>query len=148
MPTFQVVDEFFFNLAGGGGTGFIDLPADTFKAVLTNTAPTKAGTNLLSGITQISSAGGYAAVTLAGVTLTETGAGTGIWQFTSNAFSWTASGAAFDPFRYMAIYDETPTSPADPVMGYLDHGSTVNLPDGATYTVTPGANGIFRATVA
>lgn len=147
MPGFQVVDEFVLNLAGGGGTGFIDLPADTFKAVLTNTAPTKAGTNLLSGITQISGAGGYAAATLSSVTFTETGAGSGIWEFDSAAFSWTASGAAFDTFRYVVIYDDTPTSPADPVIGYMDHGSAVNLPDGATYTVTPGANGIFRITV-
>lgn len=146
MATFQVVDEFANNLAGGGGTGFIDLAADTFKAVLTNSAPTKAGTNLLSGITQISAAGGYAAATLASVTYTETGAGTGIWEFDSAPFSWTASGAAFDTARYVVIYDDTPTSPADPVVGYADLGS-FTLADGSTLTVTPGANGIFRITV-
>lgn len=147
MATFQVVDEFVNNLGGGGGTGFIDFGADTFKAALTNSAPTKAGSNLLSGITQIGGTGGYAVVTLTGTALTETGAGTGIWEFDSAAFSWTASGAAFDAFRYVVIYDDTPTSPADPLLGYIDYGSTVNLADGATFTVTPGSNGIFRITV-
>lgn len=147
MATFQVVDEFVLNLAGGGGTGFLDLPADSFRAALTNTAPTKAGTNLLSGITQISGAGGYTTVALTGVTFTETGAGTGIWEFDSNPFSWTASGASFDAFRYVVIYDDTPASPADPVIGYADYGATVNLVSGATFTVTPGANGILRITV-
>lgn len=147
MATFQVVDEFANNLAGGGGTGFIDLPGDTFKAVLTNVAPTKAGTNLLAGITQITGAGGYAAVSLTGVGFTETGAGTGVWEFDSSPFAWTASGADFDTARYVVIYDDTPTSPADPVVGYLDYGTTFVVTNGATFTVTPGANGIFRVTV-
>ena len=144
MATFQVTDEFANYLAS---TKTIDLDADTFKAVLTNSAPTKAGTQVLADITQIAGTGGYAAATLSGVTFAETGAGTGIWQFTSSAFAWTASGADFATARYIAIYDDTPTSPADPVVGYLDYGSTFVVTNGNTFTVTPGANGIFRITV-
>lgn len=141
MATCQVVDEF----ANFMGKKRDDLSADTFKAVLTNTAPTKAGTQVLADITQIAGTGGYAAVTLSGVTWTETGAGSGIWQFTSSAFSWTASGADFATARYVVIYDDTSTN--DDVVGYIDYGTTFVLTNGNTFTVTPGANGIFRMTV-
>jgi len=141
MATFQVVDEF----ANFVGKKRDDLSADTFKAVLTNTAPTKAGTQVLADITQIAATGGYAAVTLSGVTWTETGAGTGIWAFTSSAFSWTASGADFATARYVAIYDDTSTN--DDVVGYVDYGTTFVVTNGSSFTVTPGGSGIFRMTV-
>jgi hypothetical protein len=140
LATFQVVDEF----ANFLGKKRDDLSADTFKAVLSNTAPTKAGTQVLADITQIAATGGYAAVTLTGVTWTETAGGSGIWAFTSAAFSWTASGADFATARYVGIYDDTSTN--DDVVGYLDIAS-FTLANGSTLTITPGANGIFRATV-
>lgn len=145
MATFQVVDEW-ANYIQTASTK-PDLDSDTFKAVLTNTAPTKAGTQVLLDITQIASTGGYAAVSLSGVTFAETGAGTGIWAFTSSAFSWTASGADFATARYVVIYDDTPTSPADPVVGFIDYGTTFVVTNGNSLTVTPGANGIYRTTV-
>src|SRR6187399_859979 len=140
MATFQVVDEFANHL----GQKLIDMDTDTWKAVLTNTAPTKAGTSVIGDITQIGGTGGYAPVTLSGVTYTETGSGTGIWEFDSSAFAWTASGAAFSTARYIAIYDDTSSN--DAVLGFLDAGS-FTLADGATLTVTPGSNGIARITV-
>jgi hypothetical protein len=144
MATFQVTDEWANYLSS---TKTIDVDADTFKAVLTNTAPTKAGSQVLADITQIAATGGYAAVTLTSVTFAETGAGTGIWQFSSAAFTWTASGADFATARYVAIYDDTPTSPLDPLVGYLDYGTTFVVTNGNSLTVTPGANGIYRTTV-
>lgn len=144
---FQVVDEWANYIAVSGGAAGVDVDGDTYKAVLSNTAPTKAGTQVLADITQIAGTGGYAAVTLSGVTFAETGAGTGIWQFSSSAFSWTASGADFATARYIIIYDDTPTTPADPVVGFLDYGSTFVVTNGNSLTVTPGANGIYRITV-
>lgn len=144
MATFQVTDEWANYLST---TKTIDMDADTFKAALTNTAPTKAGTQVIADITQIAATGGYAVVTLAGVTFAETAGGSGIWKFNCNAFAWTASGAAFANARYAVIYDDTPAGPVDPVVGYIDYGSSVALADGATWTWTPGANGIYLTTV-
>lgn len=141
MATFQVTDEF----ANYLGKKRDDLSADTLKAVLTLTAPTKAGSQVLADLTQIASTGGYAAVTLASVTWAETGAGTGIWQFSSAAFSFTASGANFASARYMAIYDDTSTN--DDLVGFLDYGTSFTVTDGNSITFTPGASGIFRVTV-
>lgn len=147
MSTFQVVDEFANYLSTAGGTAGPDLDADTFKAALTNVAPTKAGTQVLTDITQIAATGGYAAVTLTSVSFAETGGGTGIWAFTSAAFSFAASGADFATARYVVIYDDTATTPAKPVVGYVDYGTGFVVTNGNSLTVTPGANGIFRITV-
>ena len=107
MATFQVVDEFANYLAASGGAAGLDIDGDTYKAVLSNVAPTKAGTQILTDVTQIAGTGGYAAVTLTGITWAETGGGTGIWQFGSAAFSWTASGADFATARYVRLADES-----------------------------------------
>lgn len=147
MATFQVVDEIANYAFTSGGTAGPDFDADTFKAALCLTAPTKAGTQVIADITQIASTGGYAPVTLTSVTWAETGSGTGTWQFSSAAFSWTASGADFASARYIVVYDDTATTPAKPVVGYLDYGSSFTVTNGNSLTVTPGANGIFRVTV-
>jgi hypothetical protein len=144
MATFVPVDE----LAEYLGTAQIHNDSHTFKAVITNSAPNQATDTTLAGLTQIVGTGGYAAVTITGNAWTETGAGTGIWEFDCSPFAWTASGADFATGRYIYIYDDTPTSPvADPLIGYLDYGSTFVVTDGNTLTVTPGANGVWRLTV-
>lgn len=145
MATFVVTHEWANYMATASTKP--DLDSDTFKAVITNTSPSQASNQVLADLTQIAATGGYAAVTLSGVTFTETGAGTGIWAFTSSPFSWTASGADFATGRYIYIYDDTPTSPADPLVGYVDYGTTFVVTNGSTFTVTPGGNGIYRTTV-
>jgi hypothetical protein len=42
------------------------------------------------------------------------------------------------------IYNDTPTSPADPVIGFLDYGSSITITNGNTFTIDVGANGILR----
>ena len=139
MATFQVVDEF----ANYLGKKRDDLSADTFKAALCLTAPTKAGTQVLADVTQIAGTGGYAPVTLTSVTWTETGAGTGIWEFDSAAFSWTASGADFASARYVVIYNDTATS--DELIGWYDYGSDITLANGETLTIDfDGTNGLLQ----
>ena len=144
MATFVLFDEFIFNL----GAGNIDLDSHTFKAVLTNTAPTAATDDELADITQITQQFGYltGGVTLASVTWAETGAGTGIWQWSAADFSWTASGGTFGPFRYVPIYSDTSTG--DKLVGYLDYGSSIEITDGNSFTVDIGSSGIFQASEA
>jgi hypothetical protein len=141
MATFTAVYE----LGKYLGDATIDFDTHTFKGVITNTTPAQATNALLGDLTQIAATGGYAAVTLTGVTYAETGSGTGIWEFDAAPFSWTASGADFATGRYIYIYDDTATG--DPLVGYVDYGTTFVLTDGNTLTVTPGANGILRLTV-
>lgn len=142
MATFTFFDEFKKYL----GDGTIDLDTHTFKLMLTNTAPDPDNNTVRADITEISAGNGYTAggVTLGSVTWTETGAGSGIWQFTSADASWTASGGSIATARYFVMYDDTPTSPADPLVGYLDNGAGFTITVGNTVTADVGANGWFR----
>lgn len=55
----------------------------------------------------------------------------------------TASGAVAT-FRYVVIYNDTPTSPPDPLIAWYDHGSDVTLASGETYTIDfDGTNGFL-----
>jgi hypothetical protein len=46
----------------------------------------------------------------------------------------TASGAVAT-FRYVTLYNDTPTSPADPLMFFYDYGSDLTLANTETFTV-------------
>ena len=48
---------------------------------------------------------------------------------------FTATGGSIADFRYAVLYNDTPTSPADPLIGFFDYGSTVSLPTGETFTI-------------
>ena len=144
MATGIVFHEAMLNI----GNGAIDLDSHTFKAVLTNTAPTQGTDDELADITQIANGNGYTTggVTLTGVTYTESGAGTGIWVWTSADFSWTASGGDIATFRYVAIYSDTSTG--DKLMMYFDYGAAVNITNGNSFTVDVQTAGLIRFTVA
>lgn len=149
MPAPVTFDEFWRHL----GEAKINLSTDTFKLALTNTAPSKANNTVLADITQISTANGYTqASDAAGKTVTltwaETGAGTGIWQLggSSSDAVWTAAGGSIGPFRYVVLVDDTPTSPANPLVAYIDYGSAITVPDTGTFTVDAGATGWLQLT--
>jgi len=126
--------------------GTIDIDTHTFKWMLSNTAPTAATNTVKADITEITAQNGYSAggTALASVTLSETGAGTGIWVFTAADTTFTASGGSFGPFQYPVLYDDTPAAPADPLVGYLDYGSAITITNGNSFTIDVGASGIIR----
>ena len=51
----------------------------------------------------------------------------------------TASGGSIAAFRYVVIYNDTPTSPADPLICWFDYGSDLTLANGETLTINFGA---------
>jgi hypothetical protein len=114
--------------------GVHNLATATVKVALSNTAPTISD-DALADITQIAAGGGYTAggYTLAGVTSTQT---TGVYTLGANNLTITATGAAIATWRYAVVYDDSATSPADALIGYLDNGSAVDLSDGESITIT------------
>lgn len=118
----------------------------TFKAAFTNTAPV-ATNSVLADLTQITAAGGYTAgagggLTLDTVTLTET---TGTAKVTIADEVFTATGASVGPLRYVDIYNDSATTPADALVCWYDYGSSITLADTETFTIDFDAtNGLWQ----
>lgn len=120
--------------------GVHDFDAHTFKVALTNSAPVNTNT-VLANITQISNGNGYTTGGTATSISTSTSSGTA--KVTGTDVVFTASGGSVGPFRYAVLYNDTPTSPADPLMAWWDYGSSVTLADTETFTVDfDASNGI------
>lgn len=142
---FNKFDQFVEDLAAG----VHDLKTGTshvLKVMLTNVAPV--ATNKVKGdLTEITATHGY---TAGGNTVgTLTGAQTsGTFKLIGGTNPvFTASGGTIGPFRYAVLYNDTPTSPADPLIGWFDYLSSITLNDGETFTVTLDAvNGILTVT--
>jgi len=111
-----------------------NLNADVLKVALTNTTPTVATDTVLANITELGAGNGYSA---GGATISTTS-----WAQTSGTAKlagldvvFTASGGSIGPFRYAVVYNDTPTSPADPLISYFDYGSSITITSGNTFTV-------------
>lgn len=118
-----------------------DFDNDTFKVMLTLTAPVATNT-VRADLTEIANGNGY---TTGGTATTITlSVSSGTAKVVGTDVVFTASGGAIANFRYAVLYNDTPTSPADPLIGFWDYGSTVTLADTETFTVDfDGTNGIF-----
>ena len=121
-----------------------NMGADTLKLMLTNSAPS-AGNTVKADITEITAGNGYSA---GGITLTVTSSAQsgGTYKLIITDPVITASGGAIAAFRYLVIYNDTPTSPADPLVMFYDYGSSLTLNDGESLAVDlDGTNGLFSA---
>jgi hypothetical protein len=126
------------------GDGTIDLDGHTFKVMLLgNAASFDAGHSVLASVSgnQIAAGSGYAAggAALTGVSWGQTG---GTATFDADDVTWTASGGAITAYK-AAIYDDTPTSPADPLVAFIDFGGVQTANDGAQFKLIWNAAGIF-----
>ncbi len=139
MATFVKFNQFVEDLA----KGVHNLNTGVCKVMLTNAAP-NATDATRSQITEISGTNGY---TTGGNTAAfSTGVQTtGTYKLVlSDPATWTASGGSMGPFRYAVLYNDTPTSPADPLIGYWDYASNVTLAIGESFTVDLDAtNGVL-----
>lgn len=118
----------------------------TLKVVLSNTVPL-ATNAILANITQITAANGY---TAGGVSVgTITGAQTaGVMKVVGGTDPvWTCATAPMGPFQYAVLYNDTPTSPAKPLIGWWDYGSALTLQIAETFTADiDQTNGLFTVT--
>jgi hypothetical protein len=118
-----------------------NLQSDAITVALSNTAPGSETTPptgstaaaILANVTQIS----YTNLSSRVVTISASSQTGGTYSLVSTDVVLTASGAV-GPFRYVYIYNDTPTSPADPLIGYYDYGSSISLASGETFTVDFG----------
>lgn len=136
MATFNKFQPFVEHLS----EGVHDLGTDQLVVALTNSAPL-ATNSVLADITEIS----YTNLSSRNITTTSSSQTGGTYKLVLADLVLTASGGSVGPFRYVVIYNDTPTSPADPLIGYYDYGSSLTLADGETLTIDfDPTNGVIQ----
>ena len=134
MATFNKIKDFVEHTA----EKVHNLGADKLKVALSNTAPgsetpnpTTDGNGVLANVTEIT----YTNLSSRNITTTSSAQTGGTYKLTLTDLELTASGGSVGPFRYIYIYNDTPTSPADPLICYYDYGSALTLNDGDKLTI-------------
>jgi hypothetical protein len=121
-----------------------NLGADALKVLLTNTAPVATNT-VKANLTEIAAGNGYSAGGTA-PTITSSAQTSGTYKLVLADVVFVATGAV-GPFRYAVLYNDTPTSPADPLIDWYDYGSSISLANGESFTVDfDGTNGALTKT--
>ena len=140
MATFNKFQDFSEQLA----RGVHDFDAHTFKVALTNTLPvnTQVSLDTVTNHPAPANTNGYTAGgTATTISISET---TGTTTVSGTQVVFTASGGTLGPFQYYILYNDSATSPADALIGWWNHGSSITLNDTETFTVkfsntSPGA---------
>ena len=134
MATFNKFNAFVENVA----EGVHNLQTGQLVVALTNTLPTSAN-SVLADISQIT----YTNLSSRNITTSTSAQTAGTYKLVLTDIVLTATGAV-GPFRYVVIYNDTPTSPVDPLIGWYDYGSSISLASGETFTVDFDAtNGVL-----
>jgi hypothetical protein len=128
MATFNKFNAFVEHLA----EGVHNLQSHTLKVMLTNTAPV-ATNSVRADLTEIAAGNGYTAGGAA-ASVTSSAQTGGTYKLVLGDVVITASGGSIGPFRYAVLYNDTPTAPADPLIGWWDYGSALTLANGESIT--------------
>jgi hypothetical protein len=130
MAAFNKFNQFVSDLAAGVHN-FTSDATSTITVALTAAANAPVATNtVLANLTQVSYTNLSSRV-VTGVTCTQT---SGTMNLTATDLVLSATGSV-GPFRYVVLYNDDPTSPADPLIGWYDYGSEITLANGETLTI-------------
>jgi hypothetical protein len=137
MATFNKFYDFVRQL----GNKEHDLDSDAITVALTNTAPV-ATNAYMNAITEIAYTGVSGSRALTTKVWAQTG---GVAKLTADDLVLTGTGSGFGPFRYVVLFNDTPsTSATKGLIGWIDYGSSISVNAGETFTVdTDQVNGIL-----
>lgn len=105
---------------------------DTCRVYLSNTAPNASTHATKSDLAEISTGSGYSGA----IAITNNGSRSGgTVTFSGLSVQVAASGGSVGPFQHVVLYNDTPTSPADPLIAYWSRGSALTLDSGETFDI-------------
>lgn len=121
--------------------GVHNFGSDTLTVALCATASAPVATNsVLANLTTIA----YTNLSSRVITTSTSSQTSGTYKLVLTDLVLTASGGSVAAFQYIVIYNDTPTSPADPLICWYDYGSALTLNDGESLTLDfDGTNGLF-----
>lgn len=127
MATFNKFNQYVEDIAHGVHNN----SSDQFIIFLTTNANIPVATNsVLANITEIA----YTNLSSRNLTTSTSSQTTGTYTLLLADLVLTATGAVAT-FRHVGIYNDTPTSPADPLVSHYDFGSDLTLASGETLTI-------------
>lgn len=135
MASYVKINQFVEDLAKGVHNLTSDSTCTVTVALTTNANAPVATNSVLADLTQIAYTNLSSRV-VTGITAEQT---TGTLSITATDLVLTASGAVAT-FRWVILYNDDPTSPADPLICFYDYGSDVTLANGETFTVDFATN--------
>lgn len=107
------------------------------KVILSNVVPDTDGVNastaaaVAATVTEID----YTYCSSRNVTTTSATQTGGVFSLVLEDLTLSATGGDVGPFRYVYLVNDTPTSPADPLISVSDYGSSITILDGASLDI-------------
>lgn len=137
MATYQKYQAFVEHLA----EGVHNLQTGQLKIALHTAAnaPSVSADLVLADTVEIA----YTNLSTRNITTSSSSQTAGTYSLVLADLTLTASGGPVATFRYVSVYNDTPTSPADPLIAFFDYGADVTLADGETFIIDFNASGLF-----
>jgi hypothetical protein len=134
MAVFNKLNGFVEHLS----EGVHNLGNDQLVLALSNTAPasetvppTQSTANcILGNVTEIN----YNDCSTRNVTTITSEQSSGTYRLVLQDITLSSTGTV-GPFRYIYLYNDTQTSPVDPLIGYFDYGAALTLNNGESLTI-------------
>jgi hypothetical protein len=141
MASFNKFNAFVEHLAEGVHNFSSDSTCTITVALCAAANPPVATNSVLADLTQIA----YTNLSSRVVTVNSSSQSSGTYKLVLDDLVLTASGGAVAPFRYIVLYNDDPTSPADPLIGWYDYTTDLTLNDGESLTLDfSPSNGVLQ----
>lgn len=104
-----------------------------FKVYLSNATPSASLDAVKADLAEIAGGNGYTAG--GNDTQNTLSEATGTATIGATDVVITAAAGSIGPFQYVVLYNDTQTTPADPLVAWWDYGSALTLLDTETFTI-------------
>jgi len=132
VSAFTKFHQFAVDAAAGVHVNVLNTDTDVVRFYLSNTAPNVATHAVKADLAEIATGGGYS-----GAIDVENARSiaSGVIKVVGVDKTITATAGGIATFRYVVLYNDTPTSPADPLIGYWDNGAGLTLAETEEFVV-------------